>query len=69
MFLSQGAADAQMFDDIHPRYEHWLKMYGFAENHVVRAVGVREAGEVQDQKTPLEEARKLALALVGGSVG
>lgn len=64
MLLAQ-AAPGEMFDDIHPRYERWLKMFGFAENHVVRAVGVREAGEVEDRPEPLEQARKLARDMVG----
>lgn len=64
MFLAQGAA-GEMFDDIHPRYERWLKMFGFADNFVVRAAGVRDAGEVKDRAEPLEQAKKLAQELVG----
>jgi multimeric flavodoxin WrbA len=64
MFLAQGAASPEMFDDIHPRYESWLKMFGFTDNFVVRAVGVQGAGEVKDRPEPLDEAKKLARELV-----
>jgi hypothetical protein len=40
-------------------------MFGFVENYVVRAVGVREAGKVQDKPEVLEQAKKLAQELVG----
>jgi len=65
MFLAQGAPAPEMFDDIHPRYERWLKMFGFAENHVVRAVGVQMAGEVLAQPEVLAQCRDLARRLAG----
>ncbi len=65
IFLAQGNPSEEMFNDIHSRYESWLKMYGFTDNLVVRAVGVREAGAVQDRPEPLEQAKKLVQQLVG----
>ena len=65
MLLAQGQAAVGMFNDIHPRYERWLKMFGFAENYVVRALGVREAGEVKNKPEALERAQKLAQELAG----
>ncbi len=64
LFLAQ-AAPAEEFNDIYPRYERWLKMFGFVENHLVRAVGVLGAGEVKDRPETLEKARDLARRLVG----
>jgi len=64
LFLAQGAPAEEMFNDIHPRYERWLKMFGFAENHLVRAVGVQGAGEVKNKPEVLEQARELARRLV-----
>jgi multimeric flavodoxin WrbA len=69
MLLAQGAGAEEMYSDIHPRYERWLKMFGFGENFVVRAVGVRDAGAVKDRPEPLERARKLAQDLVGQGEG
>jgi multimeric flavodoxin WrbA len=65
MFLAQGAPGEDMFNDIHPRYERWLKMFGFDDNYLVRALGVQGAGEVKNQPEPLEQARELARQLVG----
>jgi multimeric flavodoxin WrbA len=65
MFLAQANPAEEMFNDIHPRYERWLKMVGFADNFLVRAVGVREAGEVKDLPEPLILAKKLAQELAG----
>ena len=63
IFLAQGAP-GEMFDDIHPRYERWLKMFGFGENYLVRGVGVQGAGEIQNHVEVLEAARDLARRLV-----
>jgi multimeric flavodoxin WrbA len=65
MFLAQANPNEEMFNDIHPRYERWLKMFGFAGNFVVRAVGVRDAGEVKGKAESLEQAKKLAQDLAG----
>lgn len=65
MFLAQGAVPEEMFNDIHPRYERWLKMFGFAENLVIRAVGVQGAGEVNDRPVVLEQAKEVARKLMG----
>jgi multimeric flavodoxin WrbA len=64
MFLAQANPSEDMFDDIYPRYERWLKMFGFTDNYLVRAVGVRDAGEVKN-KPALEQATKLAQKLAG----
>lgn len=64
MLLAQGAPDEKWFEDLHPRYERWLKMFGFQENFLIRAVGVREAGEVLMKKEVLEAARQLAQKMV-----
>ncbi len=65
LLLAQGAGAEEMYNDIHPRYERWLKMFGFNENFVVRALGVREAGAVKDRPETLEQSEKLARDLAG----
>jgi multimeric flavodoxin WrbA len=65
LLLAQGNPSEGMFNDIHPRYERWLKMFGFADSHVIRAVGVREAGEVKDKPAVLQRVQELAGELVG----
>jgi multimeric flavodoxin WrbA len=64
MILAQGAPAEEMFNDIHPRYERWLKMFGFSENYVIRAWGVQGAGEVEEKPEILDQARALARQLV-----
>jgi multimeric flavodoxin WrbA len=65
MFLAQANPSEEMFNDIHPRYERWLKMFGFTDNSLIRAIGVREAGEVKKKAEILEQAKNLAQRLVG----
>jgi hypothetical protein len=65
MFLAQANPSEDMFNDIHPRYERWLQMFGFTDNYLVRAIGVRDAGEVKNRPEVLEQAKKLARELVG----
>lgn len=64
MILSQANPDEKQFDDIHPRYEQWLKMYGFTRNYLIRAVGVSGEGEVIDRREVLEQAEKIGRELM-----
>jgi multimeric flavodoxin WrbA len=54
--LTQGNSDQEMFADIFKRYDFFFKWYGFAESRLIRACGVREAGEVAAR----EDVMKLA---------
>jgi multimeric flavodoxin WrbA len=65
LILSQGAPVEDMFNDIHPRYERWLKMFGFEPNYLIRAIGVQGPGEVEDQPEVLAQAEEVARKLVG----
>jgi multimeric flavodoxin WrbA len=64
--LVQGNPDPEKFADVFPRYEQWLKLYGFASVHLLRAVGVRDPGDIATQPALLSQAaalgRKLAEA-------
>jgi multimeric flavodoxin WrbA len=64
--LTQGAPPPEMFDDIHPRYERWLKHFGFGPNHLVRGLGLQEAGEVAQRPELLARAREVADRLLAG---
>ena len=44
--LTQGNPDQERFADIFGRYDYFFKWYGFAESHLIRAYGLREAGIV-----------------------
>jgi multimeric flavodoxin WrbA len=65
MILTQANPDPAQFEDIFPRYERWLKLYGCDPIRLLRAVGVREAGEVAQQTALLDQAAALARELVG----
>jgi multimeric flavodoxin WrbA len=67
MVLTQAHPDPGEFDDIFPRYQRWFKWYGFDSGHLLRAVGVREPGEVKGQAAVLDQAAALARELVGKS--
>ena len=57
---------ATEFADIFPRYQRWFTWFGFASSHLLRAVGVREPGEVASQTAALDAAAALARELVPG---
>jgi multimeric flavodoxin WrbA len=62
--LAQAQPDAALFSDIFPRYERWLKMYGFDPVRLLRAVGVRDAGDISQKSDLLDQAAALARELV-----
>ena len=62
--LVQANPDPAQFADIFPRYERWLKLYGCDPIHLLRAVGVREPGDIASQTTALDAAAALARELV-----
>ena len=64
MVLVQANPEPAQFADIFPRYERWLKLYGYDPIHLLRAVGVREPGEIASQAAALEAAAALARELV-----
>jgi multimeric flavodoxin WrbA len=62
--LTQANPDPDNFNDIFPRYERWLKIYGCDPIRLLREVGVRDPGEVASQAPALDAAAALARELV-----
>ena len=60
LILAQADPNADSFADIFPRYERWLKLFGFGENYRLQATGVFEAGEVKGQGEMLKQAEEIA---------
>lgn len=58
--LMQGNPDEGNFADIFQRYDYFFKWYGFAESHLIRACGVREAGEVEKREDVMRLAEATA---------
>jgi multimeric flavodoxin WrbA len=65
IILTQANPDPAQFNDIFPRYERWLKLYGCDPIRLLRATGVREPGEVAQQTALMDQAAALARELVG----
>lgn len=63
MVLVQANPEAAQFADIFPRYERWLKLYGFEPIYLLRAVGVRDLGDIEQQPALLEQAAALGREL------
>lgn len=62
--FAQGQGDLNMYQDVFPRYEYWLKHYGFANNHLLRMGGPRDPDSALKREDLLAEAEKIAQGLV-----
>ncbi len=65
MVLVQANPDPFSFDDIFPRYQRWLKMFGFHPVYLLRATGARDPGDLDQQPAVLDQAAALAREVVG----
>jgi len=61
--LTQANPDESLFADTFSRYDYFFKWWGISESHLLRACGVREAGEIEGRRDVLEQAEKLARQL------
>jgi len=64
LILAQANPDPDQFADIYPRYKRWLKLYGFDPVYLLRAVGVRDMGDIDGQPDLLGQAAALAQELI-----
>ena len=62
--LTQGNPDPKLFEDVYPRYDKFLKWYGFAGSHLIRACGIGPATIDKVPERSLEEAEETARALL-----
>jgi multimeric flavodoxin WrbA len=65
--VAQGQTDPNMYADVHPRYEMWLKGYGFAANHLLRMNGPGPADSVGQRPDLVSQAEEIAKSLVAGA--
>jgi multimeric flavodoxin WrbA len=65
MALVQANPDESQFSDIFPRYERWLKLFGYEPVYLLRAVGVKNLGEMEKQAAVLDRAESLAREIMG----
>ena len=64
VILTQGAPPEEMFADIFPRYERWLQHFGFGPIHLLRGLGLSDAGEAAQRPELLAQAREVAAQLL-----
>ncbi|MHC1724999.1 MAG: flavodoxin family protein [Syntrophobacteraceae bacterium] len=62
--LAQGQPDESLFTNIFPKFDHFFKMFGFSETHLIRACGVRLPGEVATRPGVMRLAEETAETLV-----
>jgi len=60
MVLVQAQPDETQYSDIFPRYERFLKVFGFEPIYLLRATGVGGPGDINGQTAVLEQADALA---------
>jgi multimeric flavodoxin WrbA len=65
MILVQANADESQFNDIFPRYQRWLKLFGYDPVYPLRAVGVKDPGDLENRPEILEKAGSLAREIMG----
>ncbi len=58
MMLTQANPDESQFNDIFPRYDKLLGVYGFDDNHIIRACGVFSAGDVTKHQEIFQNIEK-----------
>jgi len=63
LILLQADPEEGEVDDIFPRYEHWLRLYGFSPIYRLRATGVRFPGDIKRQNRILKQATDLGREL------
>ncbi len=63
--FSQGQTNLNLYADVYPRYEMWLKRYGFSNNYSLRMNGPRPAGSISERQDLITEAESIAKKLMG----
>lgn len=65
--ITQGHPDEKMFSDVFPRYESFLKWYGYSDIHLIRACGVQKEGDVAHREDIMALAEGIARAVAARS--
>jgi len=66
--FAQGQPNLNLYADVYPRYEMWLKRYGFANNHLLRMNGPRPANSVPERSDLIKQAEEIGKNLMSTSV-
>ncbi len=58
--FAQGQPDLKVYTDVYPRYEMWLKRFGFANNYLLRMNGPRSQDSVSQRPDLISQAEEIA---------
>ncbi len=61
---TQAQENPDMFNDIYPKYDFFFQFLGFDPGIFVRACGVSEPGDAENDSIRMEEARQAAAAIM-----
>ena len=61
---TQAQPEETMFADIFPRYDFFFQWYGFKDNHLIRACGVRDAGDIESREDVMKAVEETIKKLV-----
>lgn len=62
--LAQGDSNRENFQDVYPRYQKWLDLFGFKENYLIRILGVRDPSALEKREDLIKQAEEIAKTLV-----
>jgi multimeric flavodoxin WrbA len=61
--FAQGQKSLDAYRDVHPRYEMWMKQFGFSTNYLMRMNGPRAAESIAQRPDLVTEAQEIAAKL------
>lgn len=62
--ITQGQSDENLFADIYPRYESFLRWFGYTDNYLIRACGVNRKDDVEARQELMDRAEEIAMEIV-----
>jgi multimeric flavodoxin WrbA len=62
--FAQGQPDVSLYADVAPRYEMWLKRYGFSQNFLLRMNGPRPEDSLPQRTDLIAQAEEIAEKLM-----
>jgi multimeric flavodoxin WrbA len=65
--FAQGQPDLKMYAEVYPRYEMWLKRFGFVNNYLLRMNGPRSADSLSQRPDLVSQAEEIAEKLMSSS--
>jgi multimeric flavodoxin WrbA len=61
---TQAEESGNLYNDIYPKYEFFFQFLGFKNNHLNRATGMNDEGDVAKQDSIMKQAEDLAAEII-----